>query len=180
MLRKVKMKLTEIARKTIEAKLNNQTLELDEKTKQKYSEEKASFVTLTIHNELRGCIGSLHATHELWKDIQENAVHAAFHDPRFPPVIPEEIKVILVEVSVLSVPKKLEYTNEKDLLKKLNKKMGLILKSGYKSATFLPQVWEELPDKVEFLENLSMKAGLDKDVWKHAEYWHYTVKKEKE
>jgi len=174
------MKLVEIARKTIEAKLSNQPFELDEKTKQKYSEIKASFVTLTIFNQLRGCIGSLQATRALWKDVQENAIHAAFHDPRFPPIDEGEITNLNIEVSVLSTPEQLVYANEKDLLKKINKKMGLILKSGYKSATFLPQVWEELPDKIEFLENLSMKAGLDKDAWKHAEFWYYTVKKEKE
>ena len=175
-----KMKLTEIARKTIEAKLNNQKFELDEKTKQKYIEIKASFVTLTLFKQLRGCIGSLQASRPLWKDVQENAIHAGFHDPRFPPVDESEIKNLNIEISVLSTPEQLQYKDEKDLLKKLNKKIGLILKSGYRSATFLPQVWEELPDKVEFLENLSMKAGLNKDAWKHAEYWYYTVKKEKE
>lgn len=174
------MKLTEIARKTIEAKIQNTNFELDEKTKQQYAEIKASFVTLTMFNQLRGCIGSLHATRPLWKDVQENAIHAAFHDPRFPPMDENEIKNVHVEVSVLSTPEKLSYADEKDLLKKLNKTMGLILKSGYRSATFLPQVWEELPHKVDFLENLSMKAGLDKDAWKHAEFWYYTVKKEKE
>ena len=174
------MKLVEIARKTIEAKLKQEHFVLNEETKEKYSETKASFVTLTIFNQLRGCIGSLQATRALWKDVQENAIHAAFHDPRFPPIDEGEITNLNIEVSVLSTPEQLVYANEKDLLKKINKKMGLILKSGYKSATFLPQVWEELPDKIEFLENLSMKAGLDKDAWKHAEFWYYTVKKEKE
>ena len=174
------MKLTEIARKTIEAKLHNQNFNLDEKTKQKYSEIKASFVTLTMFKQLRGCIGSLHATRPLWKDVQENAIHAAFHDPRFPPLDESEIKKIHVEVSILSIPEQLVYKDEQDLLKKLTKNMGLILKSGFCSATFLPQVWEELPDKIEFLENLSMKAGLDKNAWKQAEFWFYTVKKEVE
>ncbi len=174
------MKLTEIARKTIEAALNHTHFELDVKTKKKYSEIKASFVTLTLFNQLRGCIGSLQASQPLWKDVQKNALLAASQDPRFPPVDESEIKDIKIEISVLSAPQKLEYKDEKDLLNKINSTMGLVLKSGYSSATFLPQVWEDLPDKVDFLENLSMKAGLNKDAWKHAEFWYYTVKKEAE
>lgn len=174
------IKLTEIARKTIEARLQEKSFVLDEKTKEKYAEIKASFVTLTIKGKLRGCIGSLDAARALWKDVQENAIHAAFHDPRFPPVDETEAKNLEIEVSILSTPEQLHYTDEKDLLKKINKKRGLILKSGLRTATFLPQVWKELPDKVEFLENLAMKAGLHKDAWKHAEFWSYTVKKESE
>ena len=74
----------------------------------------------------------------------------------------------------------MSYKDEKDLLKKLNPKMGIILKKGYSSATFLPQVWEQIPDKIKFLEQLSMKAGLNKDSWKSAEIWYYTVKAEEE
>ena len=174
------MNLPQLARKTIELSFKNKVFEPDEGTKRKYKSLKSSFVTLTINNELRGCIGSLLPRQELYKDVQENAVNASFHDPRFPGLKESELKNIKIEVSVLSEPKKLEYKNEKDLLNKLFKDMGIILKKGYNSATFLPQVWEQLKNPVDFLEHLSQKAGLNKDAWKTADIYFYTVDIEKE
>ncbi len=172
--------LTQLARYTLEAYFQNQKFEPDEETKKKYSDKKACFVTLTKNDQLRGCVGSLIATQELWKDVQENAINAAFRDSRFPPLTKEELNKIKIEISVLTAPKKLEYENEKDLLEKINKDMGIILKKGFYSATFLPQVWEQLPDKIQFLEHLSLKAGLDKDAWKTADIFYYKVEIEKE
>lgn len=188
------MKLTELARKTIEYTFHNNNnninynkknilfdnilFEPDNNLKEVYKENKASFVTLTINGQLRGCIGSLAATQPLWKDVQKNAIYAAFYDPRFYPLVKEELKDIRIEVSVLSLPEKLVYNDAEDILKKIDNSMGLILKKGQYSATFLPQVWEELPDKGEFLEHLSCKAGLKKDSWKDAEFWYYTIKKD--
>ena len=172
--------LTQLARHTLEAYFQNQKFEPDEETKKKYSDKKACFVTLTKNDQLRGCVGSLIATQELWKDVQENAINAAFRDSRFPPLTKEELNKIKIEISVLTAPKKLEYENEKDLLEKINKDMGIILKKGFYSATFLPQVWEQLPDKIQFLEHLSLKAGLDKDAWKTADIFYYKVEIEKE
>lgn len=176
------LKLTKIARKAIEDKFNDDYSELDEETKKKYKEKKASFVTLTKNRKLRGCVGSLEARRELFKDVQENAIHAAFNDNRFQPLKKEELEKIKIEVSVLSNPKQLEFETEKDLLNKINNKMGLILKKGFLSATFLPQVWEELDNKKDFLEHLSVKAGLSKDSWKYPgiEIWYYNVVSEKE
>jgi AmmeMemoRadiSam system protein A len=174
------MKLTQLARETIKSKLEGKQLEVSDETKKKYSKKQACFVTLTKNANLRGCIGSLEPRQELWKDVQSNAVNAGFNDPRFPPLIKEELKDLKIEVSVLSVPEKLECRDEKDLLKKLNKNMGIVLKKGFNSSTFLPQVWEELSDKIEFLEHLSMKAGLSRDDWKDADFWYYTVEKEGE
>jgi AmmeMemoRadiSam system protein A len=117
----------------------------------------------------------LEARQELWKDVVENAVNAGFSDFRFFPLNKSELKKIKIEVSVLTEPKKLEFKNEKELLEKLNKSMGVILKKGFYTSTFLPQVWEELPNKIEFLEHLSLKAGLNKDAWKNAEIFYYNV-----
>ena len=174
------MKLVELARKTLGVYFDGKEFLPDEETKKKFSKKQASFVTLTENGELRGCIGSLEARQELWKDVQENAVNAAFYDSRFNPLEKNELQKIKIEISVLSKPKKLQYKNPQDILEKINSKMGLILKKHGRTATFLPQVWEQLPDRIEFLENLSQKAGLEKDSWKTAEFEYYTVKKEEE
>ncbi len=172
------MNLTQLARKTIEFYFNNKKFEPDKKTKQKLKDKKACFVTLTNKGNLRGCIGCVEAEQELWKQVQENIINAAFYDTRFSGLTKKELKKIKIEVSVLSEPKKLEYKTEKDLLKKINNKMGIILKKNPCSSTFLPQVWKQIPDKKEFLEHLSLKAGLDKDAWKTAEIWGYGVEVE--
>ncbi len=174
------MKLTEIARKTLENYFAGKKFSPDESTKKEFGEKRACFVTLTINGGLRGCIGSLEARQELWKDVMQNAVNAAFNDPRFPPLSKEELKRIKIEVSVLSEKKKLSYKDEKDLLEKIDNKMGIIIKKNGYSATFLPQVWEQLPDKIEFLEQLSLKAGLNKDSWKQSEIFYYRVEAEEE
>ncbi len=174
------MDILQLARKTLENYFNNKKFEPDAETKLKYSEKKASFVTLTKNTSLRGCIGSLEAHQELWKDVQSNSVNAAFSDPRFPQLTKSELSQIKIEVSVLSIPKKLEYKNEQELLNKINSQMGIILKKGFSTSTFLPQVWEQIPDKIKFLEQLSLKAGLPQDAWKTVEIQYYTVKKYKE
>ncbi len=174
------MKLTELARKTLEHYFAGKEFVPNAKTKERYKEKKASFVTLTNGGDLRGCVGSLVAHRQLWKDVQENTINAAFRDTRFSPLKKEELKRIKIEISVLTVPKPLKYKNEGDLLKKINKSMGVILQKGNYSATFLPQVWEDIINKVEFLEYLSLKAGLSEDAWKSAQFWYYKVKKEKE
>lgn len=174
------MNLLQLARKTIEYYLDNKELKIPEELKKKYSKKQACFVTLTKNKELRGCIGSLYPKQELWKDIQENAINAAFHDFRFNPLTKEELKKIKIEISILTIPKKINFKNEKELLKKINKKMGIILKKGFNNSTFLPQVWEEILDKQDFLEQLSLKAGLDKNAWKNAEIYSYEVEKMRE
>lgn len=174
------MKLTEIARKTLEEYFNGKEFILDSDIKEKYKNKRACFVTLTKNGKLRGCIGSLQARQELWKEVQENAVNAAFEDPRFPMLEENELRKIKIEVSILSEPKKLKFDDDKDLLKKLDKNKGIILKRGAYSATFLPQVWKDLPDKKTFLEHLCMKAGLEKNDWKSSEIWLYNVEIESE
>jgi len=130
-------------------------------------EEGASFVTLTVHGELRGCIGALEPYQPLATDVQEHAVAAALEDPRFPQVTPRELDQIEIEVSRLTLPKKLAYTDAEDLLAKLHPKLdGVILRDGPRRATFLPQVWEKIPDKAEFLDNLCYKMGATADTWR--------------
>ena len=127
-------------------------------------EPRASFVTLTIGGDLRGCIGSIEPRQPLALDVRENAVAAAFRDPRFPPLSRREFDLIQIEVSVLTRPQPLEYDGADDLLARLRPHVdGVIISRGWNRATFLPQVWEKLPHPREFLAHLCLKAGLPAD-----------------
>jgi hypothetical protein len=124
----------------------------------------ASFVTLTKDGQLRGCMGSLSATRPLGQDVASNARAAAFEDPRFLKLTREEWKRCAVEVSLLSAPKLLQFADEEDLLAQLRPgEDGLILECDGRRGTFLPQVWETLPDRRQFLQALLAKAGLPAD-----------------
>lgn len=130
------------------------------------SRDGACFVTLTKYGELRGCIGSLEPRRLLAEDVCENAVSAAFRDPRFPPVSAEELDDLHVEVSVLSAPQPLPYDGPDDLVAKLRPGVdGVVIESGWNRATFLPQVWDKLPDPHQFLEHLCRKAFLSTDAY---------------
>lgn len=121
----------------------------------------ASFVTLTRNGALRGCIGSLRPQRPLGDDIVANAIAAATSDPRFPPLTLAELSEVSIEVSVLSAPEFIDFASEDALLAQLRPgEDGLILFSGCRSATFLPQVWAQLPDPRDFLAALKEKAGL--------------------
>lgn len=131
------------------------------------SEEKGCFVTLTKKGVLRGCIGNILPNGPLWKSVMENARNAALRDYRFPPVQKEELNDIEIEISVLTVPQPLKFDSPEDLIRKLRPhKDGVVLELGLRSATYLPQVWEQLPEPVQFLSNLSMKAGGGPDDWR--------------
>lgn len=170
--------LLKLARETIKAKLDNKELKISESIKKKFSKKEACFITLTINGELRGCIGSLEARQELWKDVLENSLNAAFNDSRFNSLEEAELDKIKIEISVLSKPKKINYTTEKELEKKIKDK-GVVLKKGWNSATYLPQVWEDLPSFQEFIGTLCVKAGLNQNAWKKMdlEIWIYDVEK---
>jgi AmmeMemoRadiSam system protein A len=130
-------------------------------------ENGASFVTLTIHDELRGCIGALEAYQPLAEDVREHAIAAALEDPRFPPVDQSELSRIQLEVSRLTAPRLLEYSSAEDLLIKLNPHVdGVILKDGRRRATFLPQVWAQIPNPVNFLDHLCSKMGARSNLWR--------------
>jgi AmmeMemoRadiSam system protein A/AmmeMemoRadiSam system protein B len=124
----------------------------------------ATFVTLSKNGVLRGCIGSLAAVRALCDDVAENARAAAFRDPRFAPLSGEEWLQCRVEVSLLTAPKPLRFADEADLLAQVVQgEDGLIVEADGKRGTFLPQVWEGLPDKSVFLRELVKKAGLPQD-----------------
>jgi hypothetical protein len=130
-------------------------------------EHGASFVTLTKGGQLRGCIGALEPYQPLAEDVREHAIAAALQDPRFPPVTEDELSGINIEVSRLTVPRPLEYKTPEELIQKLRPHVdGVILRDGIRRATFLPQVWEKIPDAVEFLENLCYKMGASPDAWR--------------
>lgn len=138
----------------------------------------ASFVTLTVGGALRGCIGTLEAYQPLAEDVREHAIAAALHDPRFPPVRENELSSIQIEVSRLTPPLPLEYKDAADLLAKLRPHVdGVILRDGFRRATFLPQVWEKIPNPPEFLDHLCLKMGANPDLWrrKHFDVMTYQV-----
>lgn len=162
--------LLSVARQTIEERLAGQKEEGESETFQspKFHEKRGTFVTLTENGALRGCIGHIIPQESMIEGIRENAINAAFRDPRFPPLSEVEWKRVQVEISILTDPIPLDYTDAVDLLNRLRPGIdGLIIKKGFNQATFLPQVWEQLPDKEEFLRHLCLKAGLDMDAWKN-------------
>lgn len=163
-------RLVSVARQTIEQRLFNleDKSQPDSALSPKFSEKRGTFVTLTIDGALRGCIGHLVPQESVIEGIRINALNAAFRDPRFRPLSRKEWEKVKIEISILTTPKPLAYTDGDDLLNKLRPGIdGVIIKKGINQATFLPQVWEQLPDKKEFLRHLCMKAGLDFDAWKH-------------
>lgn len=126
----------------------------------------ACFVTLYLHGQLRGCIGHLQAIQPLAKDIVENAQSAAFADPRFAPLTGEEFHALDIHISILTPAEKLSVNTRDELLQNLQKdRDGLILQEGHRQATFLPSVWQQLPDKESFLRHLLQKGGWPADYW---------------
>ena len=172
--------LLRMAREAMECAVRGEKLPpLDPSTLTTHLREKgASFVTLTIHGQLRGCIGALEPYQPLADDVREHAVAAALDDPRFPQVREDELSRIQLEVSRLTRPVPLEYKDADDLLSKLRPHLdGVILRDGFRRATFLPQVWEKLPNPTEFLDNLCYKMGTSAGHWrnKHLEVLIYQV-----
>jgi AmmeMemoRadiSam system protein A len=126
----------------------------------------ATFVTLLCADELRGCIGSLSARRSLAVDVRENALAAAFRDPRFPPLAAHEFAVLSIEVSLLSTPQLTSFATEAELLSRLVPGVdGVALELADRRATFLPQVWDMIPEPHEFLAALKAKARLPVDFW---------------
>ncbi len=138
----------------------------------------ASFVTLTIHGQLRGCIGSLQPYQPLYMDVREHAVSAALEDYRFNPVQPADLPQIHIEISRLTLPVELSYRDPADLLTRLRPEIdGVILRDDMRRATFLPQVWQQIPSGEEFLSHLCAKMGANPALWrqKHLEVQVYQV-----
>ena len=138
----------------------------DPATECRLRERGATFVTLTQNGRLRGCIGSLEAWRTLADDVVENARAAAFRDPRFPPLAPGELAQTSVEVSLLTPAIPLGFASEAEALARLHPDLdGVILEWGSRRATFLPQVWEQLPAPADFIGRLKQKAGLPANYW---------------
>ena len=160
--------LRDIARKSIVSVFENKDYEPSEEIKKRFSKEQGGFVTLEKDNKLRGCIGYIEPIFPLWKTISNVAIAAAFKDIRFEPVRRDEFENIIVEISILSVPKLIEVSNPEEYPEKIKiGRDGLIIKSRYGSGVLLPQVPVEWGwDVREFLENLSLKAGLESNAWR--------------
>lgn len=153
--------LLRIAKRSILDELKKSKTDFDtlkNNLNKKYFEKKGTFVTLTINDQLRGCIGNIVSTKPIFNGVIDNSKAAAFYDPRFYPLTEKEYKEIDVEISILSKP-------EKTTIEKIKFWDGVILKKGRKSALYLPQVWEQLPKKEDFFSSLCQKADLDRDCY---------------
>jgi uncharacterized protein len=160
--------LLEIARNSIQqGLLTGKALPIDLiEYPENIQERMASFVTLSLHQELRGCIGVLEAIRPLAIDVAENAFAAAFRDSRFPVVTIQEFKDLEIHLSLLTPAEPVVFNSEEELISLLNPGIdGLILEEGRRRGTFLPSVWEALPRPEEFLQHLKQKAGLSADYW---------------
>ncbi|OQW78677.1 MAG: AMMECR1 domain-containing protein [Proteobacteria bacterium ST_bin11] len=134
------------------------------------NESRATFVTLERGGQLRGCIGMLEAVRPLAEDVTQNAFAAAFRDRRFPPVAADELTELDLHVSVLSTAAALKFGSEADLIAQLRPGIdGIILQEGGRRGTFLPSVWDDLPNPKQFLQQLKLKTGLP------ALYWSNTL-----
>ena len=156
----------EFARKVIENFVKNESvLEIPKKYPKELESKRGVFVTIFKNENLRGCIGYPYPTQSAIKNLREAAVGVT-RDPRFPPLRKNELDEIVVEVSVLTEPKLIEVKKKEKYLERIEPhKDGLIIKKDMRSGLFLPQVWEQIPDKIEFLSNLCLKAGLSPDEW---------------
>lgn len=167
--------LIALARATIAARLGitdaiGSKLSSSELADSVFQEKRGTFVTLTIKNQLRGCMGCLTPSETILEGIQRNAINAAFNDPRFSPLTTAELNEATIEVSILTNPIQLEYTDGSDLRNKLRPHVdGVIIGKGMARATFLPQVWEQLPSPEDFLSHLCRKAGLSPDEWRQGD-----------
>jgi uncharacterized protein len=177
-----KRQLLTLAREALEAAVRHQPLPpVDEAAlSEAVLRPGCSFVTLTLHGNLRGCIGALRPMEALFEDVRHHAVQAALEDFRFSPVTPAEIPGLEIEISVLSEPQPLAYDKAEDLLHRLRPKVdGVVLKQGLRRATFLPQVWEHLSDPRQFLGGLCEKMGVPSDTWRRAKLDVQTYQVEK-
>ena len=161
--------LLELARETIEIYLSTgKKPEIDDnKLSPALKKVQGCFTTLNKNRNLRGCIGHISPQEELYKCVIDNAISAAANDRRFKPVTYDELKDIEIEISVLTVPERLEFSSGDDLKSKLRPLVdGVVLKKGFYQSTYLPHVWEQIPDKGQFLSNLCSKGGMGAECWK--------------
>lgn len=159
--------LLKIARRAIAEKLGCKEEKFIIPDQEIFHSGRGNFVTLKIKNNLRGCIGTFASDNSVPEGIAENAVKAAFKDYRFQPLTKEELEEIDIEVSILTEAMPFQYKNADELIAGLRPGIdGVIIRKGSVGSTFLPQVWAQLPEPVDFLEHLCQKAGLSKNAWR--------------
>lgn len=163
--------LLKLARQTILYELGEKkisSVQLKKKVSSLVLEEnRGVFVSLHKQGDLRGCIGNIEPVKTIFDGVRDNAKHAALNDPRFSPLSVEELKDTCIEVSILTRPRPLDYSDADDLIKKLRPAVdGVIIQQESRRATFLPQVWDQLRTPELFLAHLCMKAGLSSGEWK--------------
>ncbi len=169
--------LLRIAREAIIARLKGEDYTPPKPPSKKLLEKRAVFVTINKRGSLRGCIGYLSPVSSLVDAVIDNAINAAFEDPRFPPLSEDELKDLEIEISVLSPLREVSRDRFLDELKPFVH--GVVLEKGLNRATFLPQVWEELPNVEEFMAHLCMKALLPANCWKDEDVKLYLYSVEK-
>ncbi len=159
--------LLRLASSAIHAELTKGVrIEYPTNVSQALKEKRGCFVTLHKGGNLRGCIGTIEPTRSLVAGVEENALNAALRDPRFPPLKEDELPEIDLEISVLTKPEELHFQDGEDLKRQVKPGVhGVILSNGWQRSTFLPQVWEQLPDKEVFLEHLCQKGGMGRNCW---------------
>ena len=162
-----KQYLLALARSVVAAKLTSGSMvSPPAKLSPAVHETRGCFVTLHKQGVLRGCIGTIEPIQALVDGVTENAINAAFRDPRFPPLEAEELIQVKFEISVLTVPRELAFNDAEDLKQQLKPGIhGVILSREGRRATFLPQVWDQLPDHESFLGHLCQKGGLEERCW---------------
>lgn len=168
LMRADELRLLEIGRTSIDyGLLAGRALEVDSHGfGMTLGEIAATFVTLKIDGRLRGCVGRLEATRALVADVAGNAYSAAFEDPRFSPLTPGEARLVAMHISILSPPVPLPCESEAELLERLEPGVhGVILHEGSRRGTFLPVMWQSLPEPSEFIRQLKIKTGLEPDYW---------------
>jgi AmmeMemoRadiSam system protein A len=174
--------LLQIARAAIAESLGLSVAEKQLRDEDWLQQKGACFITLMQQDQLRGCIGTLEAHRALIDDVRTNAKAAAFKDTRFSPLTSDEFNTAQIELSLLSPMQALSFTSEQDALSQLQSGVdGVVFEYGYQRSTFLPQVWEQLPDAKTFMAHLKHKAGLPADFWADdIKLSRYTVSKWKE
>jgi uncharacterized protein len=176
--------LLPIARSSISEALgvDHESIEDSVKSAEWLQQKAACFVTLTQQDQLRGCIGTLEAHRPLLDDVTHNARAAAFQDPRFSPLTSEELGRTEIEISLLSAMQAMNFSDEQDALEQLQPGIdGLVFEFDRYRSTFLPQVWEQLPEVTDFIAHLKQKAGLPADFWADdVRLYRYSVSKWKE
>lgn len=153
--------LLQLARAAIGNTLNRPPQDLQKFIKKEFKEKRGIFVTLHLDGNLKGCIGHLDAADSIYNNVVYLSRAAAFHDVRFSPLTEDEFNRVKIEISILSIPKKLKEDNTENMVNSLRPGVdGVILKIGSRSATFLPQVWDQLPDRKSFMDHLCIKVGV--------------------